>query len=76
MSIVVGEKRELRRSKDLTAGEFAIRLEGAGLPGEAVRRLTGLFEAARYGTRGASREEIAEALACLTTILTACGVNE
>jgi Domain of unknown function (DUF4129) len=76
MSDVAGTQRGLHRRKDLTAGEFAFRLEGSGLPGEAVRRLTRLFEAARYGVRHASREETAEAIACLTTVLNACGINE
>ncbi len=33
MSDVVGTQRGLHRRKDLTASEFAARLEGAGLPG-------------------------------------------
>jgi hypothetical protein len=76
MNEVVDAQRGLRRRMDLTASEYAKRLEGAGLPGEAVRRLTCLFEVARYGSRQTSREETAEAIACLTTILHACGVNE
>jgi hypothetical protein len=76
MSNVVAAQRGLIRRMDLTPSEFAMRLEGAGLPGEAVRQLTSLFEAARYGARQASRKETIEAMACLTTILHACGVNE
>ena len=76
MGDVVDTQRGLSRRKDLTASEFAARLEAAGLPGEAVRRLTSLFEAARYGSRHASRAEMIEAIACLTTVLYACGVNE
>ncbi len=76
MSEVADVQRGLHRRKDLTASEFAARLEGAGLPGQAVRRLTRLFEAARYGARHASPEEVAEAVACLRTVLQACGVNE
>lgn len=76
MSEAVGTQRGLHRRKDLTASEFAARLEGAGLPGQAVRRLTRLFEAARYGARHASPEEVDEAGACLRTVLQACGVNE
>jgi hypothetical protein len=75
MSEVVDAQRGLSRRKDLTPSEFATRLEGAGLPGDAVRRLTSLFEAARYGARQASRKETIEAFACLTTILRACGVE-
>lgn len=76
MSDVVDAQRGLIRRKDLTAGEFTARLEEAGLPGEAVRRLTRLFEAARYGTREASHEEMLEAVASLQMILRACGVSE
>jgi hypothetical protein len=76
MSDVVGTRRGLHRRQDLTASEFAARLEEAGLPGEAVRRLTRLFEAARYGAKDASREEMLEAINCLTMVQHACGVNE
>jgi ABC-type multidrug transport system fused ATPase/permease subunit len=76
MSDVIYAQRGIHRRKDLTASEFAARLEEAGLPGEAVLRLTRLFETARYGARHASREEMIEAVACLTTVMCACGVNE
>jgi hypothetical protein len=76
MSNVVAAQRGLIRRMDLTPSEFAMHLEKAGMPGEAVRQLTNLFEAARYGARQASRKETIEAVACLTTILHACGVNE
>jgi hypothetical protein len=76
MSDVVDAQRGLSRRKDLTANEFSARLEGAGLPAQAVRRLTRLFEAARYGTGQASHEEMLEAVACLQMILHTCGVIE
>jgi hypothetical protein len=76
MNEVVGIQRGLHRRKDLTASEFAIRMEEVGLPGFAVQRLTRLFEAARYGIRTTSREEVDEAISCLTTIQRACGVYE
>jgi hypothetical protein len=76
MNDVVGNQRGLHRRMDLTASEFATRLEGAGLPGDAVRKLTRLFEAARYGAKQSSREEKAEAIACLNSVLYACGVKE
>jgi hypothetical protein len=75
MSEVVSYRHGLQRRMDLTASEFASRLETAGLPAEAVRRLTRLFEAARYGTGQANHEETAEAVACLTVVLQACGVD-
>jgi hypothetical protein len=76
MSDVVSKQRGLHRRMDLTASEFALRLENSGLPGEAVRRLTRLFEAVRYGVRRASQEEKAEAIACLTSVIHACGIDE
>ncbi len=76
MNEVVGTQRGLHRRRDLTPREFASRLEEAGLPGDAIRRLTRLFEAARYGVKDTSREEVDEAISCLTTILRACGVYE
>ncbi len=76
MSAVVDARRGLNRRKDLTPSEFAMRLEGAGLPGDAVQRLTNLFEEARYGARQATRKEKIEAIDCLTTVLHACGVDE
>jgi Domain of unknown function (DUF4129) len=76
MNEVVETKHGVQRRPDLTPSEFAGRLEAAGLPGEAVRRLTRLFEAARYGAKLASRQEMVEAVSCLSMILRACGVNE
>lgn len=73
MSDVVADKRNLHRGMDMTPAEFAFRLEEAGLPGEAVRRLTRLFEAVRYGKRQAGPKDVNEAVACLTTILRYCG---
>jgi hypothetical protein len=76
MSDVVGSRRGVQRRKGFTPAEFSIRLVNAGLPGDAVRRLTHLFEEARYGTRQASQMEVNEAIACLDSVLTACGVEK
>jgi hypothetical protein len=57
----------------MTPNEFAIRLERAGLPGDAVRRLTRLFEMVRYGDRKSAPKDISEAVTCLNTILHYCG---
>jgi hypothetical protein len=76
MNNVVGARRGVQRRKDTTPGEFSIRLEQAGLPGEAVHRLTHLFEEARYGARQANQMEVNEAIACLDSVLTACGVEK
>lgn len=73
MSEVVSDKQKLRRAADMTPREFALRLEQAGLPGEAVSRLTRLFEAVRYGDRSSGPREVDEAVSCLKTILHYCG---
>lgn len=73
MSEVVGEKRGLRRAEAMTPREFAERMQSAGLPADAVRRLTRLFESVRYGARQSNQADIKEAAACLHSILQACG---
>ena len=73
MSNVVGERRGMFRHEAMTPGEFAMRLESAGLPGEAVRTLTHLFERVRYGDRKPSPAETGEAVRCLTAIVEYCG---
>ena len=73
MSDVVSNNRHLHRSIAMTPHEFALRLEQAGLPGDAVSRLTRLFEGVRYGDRKSSPKDVKEAVSCLTTILHYCG---
>ena len=73
MSDVVSDRKNLRRGLSMTPAEFASRLEEAGLPGDAVRRLTRLFESVRYGGRKTGPKEVNEAVACLTTVLQYCG---
>jgi len=73
MSDAVSDRKNLQRGLSMTPAEFASRLEEAGLPGDAVRRLTRLFEGVRYGDRKAGPKEVNEAVACLTTILQYCG---
>lgn len=72
MGDVVADKRNLQRGAGMTPAEFAARLEEAGLPGDAVRRLTRLFESVRYGERKAGPKDVNEAVACLTSILQYC----
>ena len=73
MSDVVSDKRHLHRTTAMTPHEFAQYLEQAGLPGDAVRRLTRLFEGVRYGARKSGPQDINEAVSCLKTILHYCG---
>ena len=73
MSDVVADRRQLKREIAMTPQEFALRLERAGLPGDAVRRLTRLFEMVRYGDRRSAPKDISEAVNCLNTILQYCG---
>lgn len=72
MAEAVGERRGLKRRAHMTPSEFAAALERARLPGDAVRRLTRLFEAVRYGGRKSTPQDIAEAMECLTAILDGC----
>ena len=73
MSDVVANTRNLNRGAAMTPNEFAGRLEQAGFPGDAVRRLTRLFEKVRYGGHRTDSGAVNEAVACLTTILHYCG---
>ena len=73
MSDVVSTKRQLHREIAMTPHEFALRLERAGLPGDAVTRLTRLFEVVRYGDRKSGPKDVNEAVSCLKTILHYCG---
>jgi hypothetical protein len=73
MNDVVAEKKKVHRDLSVTPAEFATRLERSGLPSDAVRRLTRLFESARYGSRKMEPKDINEAVACLTAILHYCG---
>ena len=73
MSDIVSDKRNLERSASMTPGEFAARLGMAGLPSEAVGRLTRLFESVRYGSRRSSPGDVREAVESLNAILVYCG---
>ena len=73
MSKVASARRGLHRHESMTPGEFASRLENAGLPSDAIRRLTRLFESVRYGALKSTQKENDEAVNCLTAILRYCG---
>jgi len=72
----VGSQRGLYRRNGMTPAEFAGHLERAGLPADAVQRLTHLFESARYGAKRSSRADVDEAVGCLSTIVAACEGGE
>jgi hypothetical protein len=72
MSRVLRQQRGIRRHQAMTPREFSAFLEEAGLPSEAVRRLTKLFEQVRYGAKALSQGEEAQALASLKTIVEFC----
>lgn len=73
MSDTVLEKKNMDRSASMTPSEFAAQLENAGLPSDAVRRLTRLFESVRYGGHKSDPVAVNEAVTCLTTIVQYCG---
>ena len=73
MSDTVLEKKNMDRSASMTPSEFASQLENAGLPSDAVRRLTRLFESVRYGGHKSDPVAVNEAVTCLTTIVQYCG---
>ncbi len=73
MSDVVMDRKQINRTTSMTPSEFALHLEQAGLPAEAVRRLTRLFESVRYGGYKSDPSAVNEAVVCLTTILQHCG---
>jgi hypothetical protein len=73
MSDTVLDKKHIDRNASMTPSEFALQLEQAGLPADAVRRLTRLFESVRYGGHQSDPTAVNEAVACLTTIVHYCG---
>lgn len=75
MNQVVSAERGLVRQAGVTPAEFALRMERAGLPGEAVRSLTRLFEAVRYGGKTATPADRDLAVAALNAILHVCQVR-
>jgi len=76
MNEVVVAERGLTRQPGSTPSEFAQRMERIGLPAEAVRTLTGLFEGVRYGGKTSSPAERDLAAAALNAILHHCGRKE
>jgi hypothetical protein len=75
MNAVVSSHRGLMRPASATPREFADRLTRAGLPADAVTRLTRLFESVRYGGSAGTEADIRDASDCLNAILRACGTS-
>lgn len=73
MTQVLAEERNLRREDAMTPHEFEqILLTRLKLPETPVRRLTGLFEAVRYGDYQPGKREEMEAIDSLSAIAEAC----
>jgi len=66
MCAILGRKVAMRN--EMTAREFAHRLQQAGVREEEMMRLTTLFERVRYGRHVAGPDERAEAIALLKTV--------
>jgi hypothetical protein len=64
--------RGIRRSPAMTPEEFARSLMAVDLPQGDVWRITQLFERVRYGQHLPGKEEEAEAIASLSSIVQAC----
>ena len=72
MNKAVASWRGIHRQAGTTPEEFADYLVSAHLPAAAVHRLTALFERVRYGDKKSTRQDIQEAVDCLTAILEVC----
>ncbi|MBN1484829.1 MAG: DUF4129 domain-containing protein [Chloroflexia bacterium] len=70
---VLRRQRGLGREQAVTPREFEHQLLQTGLPQQAVRRLTRLFESVRYGARTPGKEQEQEAIACLRAIIESVG---
>jgi len=64
----VKEARGIDRPESVTPREFELILAGKGIPKESIRRLTRLFERARYGIHPPDRRDELDATECLTQI--------
>jgi len=75
MSEALDHQRGIVRLHSMTPTEFIAHLDRYGMPPDAVRTLTRLFERVRYGGRSSSAEEASDALLCLNQIVAACEVT-
>ncbi|MBA3873203.1 MAG: DUF4129 domain-containing protein [Anaerolineae bacterium] len=74
MTRIVKQQKGIERDATMTVREFEDHLVGTGLPQEALKTLTRLFEQVRYGGALAGGQEEKLALSCLTDIVNACMV--
>jgi hypothetical protein len=72
MSQAFQDEQGIERGTAMTAREFEDSLARRGVPQEPVRRLTRLFESARYGHTSPQPSEEQEAVDCLTSIVVYC----
>jgi hypothetical protein len=72
MSRILEQERGVKRERAMTPREFEMQLLDRGLPQEAIRTLTRLFEQVRYGHVSVGTRETDLALSSLTTIAAAC----
>lgn len=72
MTRVVRSGRGLEREEFMTPREFEDLLSARGIPADPVRRLTRLFEKARYGRSKPGRQDENDAIDCLNAIRMVC----
>lgn len=72
MMNIVKIEHGIERNEAFTPREFEMLLEAQGVPAEPIRMLTTLFERVRYGSKSTTEADEREAIACLTSIRTAC----
>jgi len=73
MSRILSEQRRIQRPQGMTPREFEQYLAQSGLHLNDIRRLTRLFETARYGSKSPGPQAEQEAIACLSAIVQTYG---
>lgn len=74
MTRIVKQQKGIERDTAMTVREFEGHLVSRGLPQDATKTLTALFEQVRYGGTLAGAQEETLAVSCLTDIVNACKV--
>lgn len=69
MSLILQKEQNVARAETMTAREFEALLGARGIPDAPVRRLTRLFETARYGAHPPGADEEQQAIECLSAII-------